>query len=520
MCGCLWPYGNRQEALYRRRIAMAEVRRIILEPKAAVSCSKGEKLKVAAYCRVSTDTEEQKTSFDRQVESYTSMIEMNPEWELAGIYADEGVTGTIAEKRPDFMRMMADCDAGKINLILTKSISRFARNLIECLTYVRHLGSIGVHIIFEKENIDTRQKYSEILLTILAAFAQEESRSISENTMWGIRKRFEEGEARWSKLYGYEKNADGEYQIVSEQAAVVKTIFTMYEHGKSISEIMEHLKTEGIRSPGDTPHWTRSAVSNLLMNERYIGDLLVQKYVTESHISHKRIKNDCTEIPSFYIENHHAGIIPRKQFERVQLIRSMRRIRPVEDDTDMGQCNQYPLGQKLRCPHCGSILYQRAVAVQTEHSTGWCCERGDHPCGNFIIRSSAVEAALLKAYETVDLEAVKQKRKENEYREDAQLLLSMKKAKPVFDSVDYWWVDDLIDRIEFGKHSVNGRALMRLKAMGKGTEDDRVMKVFWRCGIVTIISSGAVTERDDPAMLAKMHHRMVERRQKKEADAV
>ena len=497
---------------------MAEVRKIVVEPKAAASSMDG-KLMVAAYCRVSTDTDEQKTSFDRQVETYTAMIGLNPEWQLAGIYADEGVSGTTAEKRPEFMRMMADCDAGKINLIITKSISRFARNLIECLTYVRHLGSIGVHIIFEKEGIDTRQKYSEILLTILAAFAQEESRSISENTMWGIRKRFEEGEARWCRLYGYEKTADGEYQIVPEYAEVVKTMFTMYEHGKSITEIMAYLKEEGIKSPGETESWTRSAVSNLLMNERYIGDLLVQKYVTENHISHRRLKNDCSEIPSFYIENHHVGIIPRKQFERVQLIRSMRRAKSVGDDSDMGQCNQYPLGQKLRCPYCGSVLYQRAVEVQTDHSKGWCCERGEDPCRNFVIRSRLVEPALLKAYEAVDLDEVKEKQKDKEYKEDAKLLLSMKKENPVFESIDYWWVDDLIDHIEFGAHSKDAREIMRMKAMGNDADDDRVMKVFWRCGVVTTVPSGAVTERDNPVKVAQMHGRMVERKRKKKEEA-
>lgn len=159
---------------------MAKVRKIVVDTKTSAPDITGEKLKVAAYCRVSTDTEEQKTSFDRQVETYTAMIGLNPEWQFAGIYADEGVSGTSAQKRPEFMRMMEDCDAGKINLILTKSISRFARNLIECLTYVRHLGNIGVHIIFEKEGIDTRLKYSEILLTILAAFAQEENNPYPE----------------------------------------------------------------------------------------------------------------------------------------------------------------------------------------------------------------------------------------------------------------------------------------------------------------------------------------------------
>ncbi len=185
------------------------VKKILLEPANTIPTQVVGKLKVAAYCRVSTDRDEQKNSFEGQVKTYSTKIRANPDWEYVGIYADEGITGTSAEKRPEFMRMVRDAEEGKINLIITKSISRFARNTLECITFVRHLNNLGVHLIFENNSIDTRTKFSEMVLTILAAFAQEESRSISENTIWGIRKRFEEGEVRWNPLYGYEKNAFG-----------------------------------------------------------------------------------------------------------------------------------------------------------------------------------------------------------------------------------------------------------------------------------------------------------------------
>ena len=207
---------------------MAEIGRTKMKKITSLYKNQEGKLRVAAYCRVSTDSDEQKGSFDSQVETYTRMIEANSQWQFAGIYADEGVTGTSAEKRPQFMKMIRDCDDGKVDLIITKSISRFARNIVECLTYVRHLNGIGVNIVFESSRIDTRQKYSEMLLTVLAAFAQEESRSISENTIWGIRKRFEEGVAKWTHLYGYEKKGDVEYIIVPEQAKIVRKIFNMY----------------------------------------------------------------------------------------------------------------------------------------------------------------------------------------------------------------------------------------------------------------------------------------------------
>ncbi len=186
------------------------VERIKLEPIRKEGTNTTGKLRVCGYARVSTETDEQKTSFDSQDKYYTQLIQANPDWEFAGVYADYGITGTSADKRPEFLRMVKDCEDGKINLILTKSISRFARNTLQCLTYVRHLNNLGVHIIFESNNIDTRSAFSEMLLTVLAAFAQEESRSISENTIWGIRKRFEEGVTRWCRLYGYEKTEKGE----------------------------------------------------------------------------------------------------------------------------------------------------------------------------------------------------------------------------------------------------------------------------------------------------------------------
>ena len=352
---------------------------------------------MAAYCRVSTDTASQETSFEGQVTTYSNLINSTPGWSFAGIYAYDGITGTSAEKRPKFMQMIKDCEAGKIDLILTKSISRFARNTLECLQYVRHLNSLGVHILFESNKIDTRNDFSEMILTILAAFAQEESRSISENTKWGIRKRFEAGESRWCPLYGYNKD----YTINTEQAAVVQKIFWLYEHGKSMVEIKAWLKQHKIKSPCGKEKWTQQSINSMLMNERYAGDIVLQKYFTENHISHKNIKND-GEIQPYYIEKHHKPIITRKQFERVNAIRLMKRrqyCRPGQKGKRFSECDQYPLGEKLRCPHCGSVLYQRAVHVQVRTGTGWSCEKGDDACKKFIIRSRLVEKALLRAYE-------------------------------------------------------------------------------------------------------------------------
>ena len=488
-----------------------EVQKIKLEPIRKTIREQTGRLRVAAYCRVSTDTEDQKTSFDGQVKHYTGLIEGNPEWELAGIFADEGITGTSAAKRPEFQRMVKECEEGKIDLILTKSISRFARNTLECLTFVRHLNNLGVHIVFESNNIDTRTAFSEMLLTVLAAFAQEESRSISENTSWGIRKRFEDGVTRWSRLYGYEKTADGEYQIVPEHAAVVQKIFELYEHGESIQSIRKYLAAHGIKSPTGEPKWTDSAVHTLLINERYTGDIILQKYLTEDHLSHKSIKNDSTEVPSYYIENHHAAIIPRKQYDRCMKIMGMRRVNGHRKEHDTGTCNQYPLGDKLRCPYCGSVLYQRAVPVQLKHKKGWVCEKGDDACHGFIIRSNIVETALLEAYKKLEAGKIAEKVNSLRFGADAKLALEIRKAHPVMKSVDFWWVDDLIDHIEFGAHSRTDREYRRLAALGEDVVDDRTMKVFWKCGLITTVMSGVDADREHPPMIAELYNSYLER---------
>ena len=387
------------------------------------SGSGGSPLRVAAYCRVSTDTEEQSTSFNGQVNAYTSLINSNPDWTLAEIYADDGITGTSAQKRPKFMQMIQDCEAGKIDLILTKSISRFARNTLECLSYVRHLNSLGTHIIFENNGIDTRANYSEMLLTILAAFAQEESRSISENTKWGIRKRFEVGEARWSRIYGYDKG----YVVNPQEAAVVQKIFNLYEHGMSTNEIGNWLTAHHIKSPGGTDKWSQQTICHMLMNEKYTGDLKLQKYYTEDHISHNTVKNDDV-IPSFRIDKHHTPIVSRKQFNRVDAIMKMRtrqhhKIEKLNNannsaggnggsgggSENLGWNDQYPLGDKVICPYCKNKLYQKGIDIHRKYTQAWCCERGGNPCGNFVIRSPYVEDGLLKAYEMLGKKALNAK---------------------------------------------------------------------------------------------------------------
>lgn len=469
-----------------------------------------KKLRVAAYCRVSTAAINQKTSFDGQIKTYREMIESNPKWNLVSIYADEGVTGTSVSKRPQFQKMIRSCEEGKIDLILTKSISRFARNTLECLTYVRYLNSMGVHLIFENNNIDTRTSFSEMLLTILAAFAQEESRSISENTTWGIRKRFEKGTTRWCKLYGYTKTEKAEYEIVPEQAAVVRKIFWLYEHGKTIKDIRVYMKEHHIPSPKGAETWGQSAVHTMLINERYMGDIILQKFHIENHITHKAIRNDGTKVPSYYIKNHHTPIISRSQFERCQRIMSMRKVTGRPSEYDIGTCNQYPLGDKLRCPYCSSILYQRKIPVQTNQSTGWSCERGENACHGFIIRSKFVEHALLKAYNKLEPDMIKGQSKGPISDKDMEQGRAIKRAYPLFHQVDYWWVDDLIDHIEFGLHTWTQGISEEINS--SESLHDCVMHIFWKWGTITTIASGVTKVQDSPGQVAKLYNTFLKRR--------
>ena len=313
--------------------------------------------RVAAYCRVSTDTEAQSASLETQIAAFRQRIAQRPSWKLVDIYADEGVSGTSAKTRRAFQRMLADCEAGRIDYIITKSISRFARNTLECLSYIRHLQSLGVQILFEKENIDTGSHFSEMVLTVLAAFAQEESRSISANVTWSIRKKFEAGEARWCGWYGYRKGADGAMEIATEKAQVVRQMFALYERGQSLREIARQLNANGIPSPRGTA-WTYGSVSDILKSEVYIGDMLLQKFRTVDHLSHRSVRNDATETPSYYITDHHPAIVSRETFERVQRIQAMR-------NRNGGHAPQYPYGGWTSAARCAAHGWCSATRAAT-----------------------------------------------------------------------------------------------------------------------------------------------------------
>ena len=339
---------------------------IFIPAKPEVVRASKRQLRVAAYCRVSTDDEEQLTSYEAQKNYYTDKIMTNKEWTMAGIFADEGITGTAARKRPEFLRMIRQCKQGKIDIVLTKSISRFARNTVDCLNYVRALKELGIAVIFEKENMNTLEIDSEILITMLGAFAQSESESISANVRWGIRQAMKEGKAtiQYKYLYGYRKGKDGRPEIIPEQAEVVRKIYDLFLSGTPIRGILEYLNANNIPNISGKSQWAKNAVNSILTNEKYCGDVLLQKTYIDDCIN-KKVKKNTGQLPMYLVQNHHEGIISRETFDAAQaeLARRSAGKSPSKKNAPTGRSrysSKYALSDRLYCGECGT-RYQRCT---------------------------------------------------------------------------------------------------------------------------------------------------------------
>ncbi|ORU01507.1 Phage integrase (Site-specific recombinase) [Anaerovibrio sp. JC8] len=308
-----------------------------------------EAKKVAAYARVSTDNEEQLTSYNAQVSYYSEYIKANAEWDFAGVYTDEGISGTSTKNRDGFNSMIADAMNGRIDLILTKSVSRFARNTVDTLTTVRKLRDRGVEVYFEKENIHTLDAKGELLITIMSSLAQEESRSISENVKWGQRKGYADGKVSlgYSRFLGYDKGPDGTLVVNEEQAKTVKLIYKLYLSGLSLKAIGEELMNRGLKSPSGKEKWHKNTIMSILTNEKYKGDALLQKTYSTDFLSKKRIKNR-GEVQQYYVENDHEAIIEPEMYDLVQ-----REIaRRAEGGNKFSSSNIF--SGRIKCGCCGS----------------------------------------------------------------------------------------------------------------------------------------------------------------------
>lgn len=311
--------------------------------------------RVAAYARVSSGKDEALHSLASQVSFYSGLIHRNKDWEYAGVYADEAFTGT-KDNRPEFKRLVADCKKGKIDIVLTKSLSRFARNTVTTLETVRLLKEYGVDVWFEKENIHSLSGDGEFMLTILASFAQEESLSASENQKWKIRKNFEDGQPSYTRLIGYYLNGDT-FIIIPEEAEVVRLIFNSYLSGMGLLAICKMLMEEGYPTINGG-QWRESTMRRILTNEKYVGDMLLQKTFREDHITKKTRRNK-GQLPKYYIEDAHEPIIDRGTFRKVQ--EEIKR-RAKKYATDMKPITQSDFTKKIVCEQCGAHYRRKVVA--------------------------------------------------------------------------------------------------------------------------------------------------------------
>ncbi|WP_418724086.1 recombinase family protein [Dysosmobacter sp.] len=374
----------------------------------AIHSTHDGKKRVAAYCRVSTDSEEQLNSYEAQKSYYTQKIEDSPDWEMAGIYADEGISGTSMKKRTEFKKMITACKRGHIDLIITKSLSRFARNTVDCLETVRLLKANGIGVYFEKENINTLTESSEFLITLFSGFAQAESESLSKNVTWGKQKSAEAGKVdfQYKKMLGYRKGTDGQPEIVPEEAEIIRRIYRRYLAGCSLGQIKLELEQDNIPTAQKVERWSSAVIHNILTNEKYMGDALLQKtYITDCIT--KKVKKNMGERPMYYVENNHPAIISRETFDQVQkeMTRrsSKRKVLQKSGKTELGKYSgKYALTELLVCGECGSPYKRVTWARNGKKRIVWRCvsrlEFGTKYCHNSpTLDEDALHHAVLTA---------------------------------------------------------------------------------------------------------------------------
>ena len=382
--------------------------------------------RVAAYARVSMEKDAMLHSLAAQVSYYSELIQRNPKWEYAGVFADFGLTGT-KEMRPEFQRMLKECREGKIDLILVKSISRFARNTLTLLNTVRELKGLGIGVYFEEQKLDSLSGDGEFMLTILASFAQEESRSVSENCKWRIRKKFEQGIPTGFGMYGYEVR-NGSFAIKPEEAAVVRRIFQMYLGGKGSVKIMKLLTEEGVPAPMGSL-WNASVVMEMLKNEKYAGDLLLQKFYTNNHVEKKRFHNR-GELPQYFVGEDHEPIIDRETFDAVQreiarrtaqrkAAKAKRNVQEATSVTSSGtehtppsgnnRREAIPLTDRIYCGVCGKKFRYKVTRLGTPYAAPvWICStfnyRGKAYCASKQIPENILKELISSVLGTVHTE--------------------------------------------------------------------------------------------------------------------
>ena len=382
---------------------------IIIPPKPELQQTAAviKQLRVAAYCRVSTKEEKQASSYEAQCEYYTDKIMSNKEWTMAGIFADEGITGTSTKKRTEFLRMIRLCKQKKIDLILTKSIQRFARNTLDCINYTRILRQLGIGVLFEKENINSLPPDSEFMITMYGAMAQSESESISGNIRRGRQMHAKVGTLKVPcyRLYGYEKDADGKFCIMPEQAEIVRELYKRYESGASLRNLQDWLEENQIKTVLGESKWTTTSIKSILTNEKYCGDVLLQKTFCTDVISKKIVKN-VGQMAQYYMPDHHEGIVSKEKYQAVQAEMARRgALRSPSKQAVTGRScytSKYALSDRLFCGECGTLYRRKTRNIKGNIYHEWRCisrlEYGKKYCHESpTLREIPLQNAILAA---------------------------------------------------------------------------------------------------------------------------
>ena len=495
----------------------------------AAPINEKKKRRTAAYARVSTDSDEQLTSYEAQVDYYTNYIKGRDDWEFVSVYTDEGITGCNTKHREGFKRMVADALTGRIDLIVTKSVSRFARNTVDSLTTVRQLKEKGVEIYFEKENIWTLDSKGELLITIMSSLAQEESRSISENCTWGQRKRFADGKVTvpFKRFLGYDRGPDGNLVLNPTEAVTVRRIYSMFLQGMSPYGIAVKLTEDGIKSPGGKDKWNAGAVHSILTNEKYKGDALLQKSYTVDFLTKKKKVNE-GEIPQYYVEGNHEAIISPDVFEQVQ-----RELERRKADRGRHSCVHLFSG-KIKCGQCGEWYGSKVWHSNSKYRRViWQCNHkfdGNEKCNtpnltedeikamfitsvNKLITQkdsiiTALTASLDTAFDTTDLKA-EQAELESEIAvvsdliekciyENAHVALDQTEYQKRYDGLTARFDTakaryEVLDEAIRSKQSRRAKIEAFLEALAKAELVDKFETTLW-CGLVDYVT---VHSKDD-----------------------
>ena len=392
-----------------------------IAPKASVSeevKNKYRQKRVAAYCRVSTQQEEQINSYEVQTRYYTEKINAEPKWKLVRIFADKGISGTSTKHRDEFNKMIRMCKRGRIDMIITKSISRFARNTVDCLKYIRLLKDINVDVFFEEQGIHSIEKGSEFYITVYGSIAQSESENISANVRWGKEQAAREGKVsfQYKNFLGYRKGADGNPEIVPEEAETVRYIYRRFLAGDSYQTIMEDLQNKNILTPSGKTTWRYGTLHSILTNERYMGDAVINKTYTVDCIS-KKTKRNNGERAKYYVENNHPAIIDRVTFGRVQeevARRSgLQKVKQVGTKTELGKySSKYALTELLVCGECGTPYRRCTWTACGNKRIVWRCinrlDYGKKRCHNSPTMSEDdLQRAIMSAVQTVAMQNTK-----------------------------------------------------------------------------------------------------------------